>query len=97
MSDDPHFDEEDLLFSPRFGDHYFSRHDGRAECAHVFVAGNGLPQRWEDRESFKIGELGFGTGLNFLETWRTWMQFRQPGQHLNFISVEGYGFKKCQI
>ncbi len=90
MIDAPRFDDDDLLFSPRFGDHYFSRHDGRAECAHVFVGGNDLPEKWQGRESFTIGELGFGTGLNFLETWATWQRCRFPGQRLNFLSVEGF-------
>ena len=84
------FDDDDLLFSPQFDDHYFSRHDGRAECAHVFIAGNQLPDRWNGKNRFAIGELGFGTGLNFLETWRVWKQHRKPGQHLSFFSVEGF-------
>ena len=41
-------------------------------------------------QNFAIGELGFGTGLNFLETWRQWRDIRQPGQHLSFLSVEGF-------
>ena len=38
-----------------------------------FWRGNGLPKRWKHLragESFRIGELGFGTGLNFLVAWR---------------------------
>ncbi|MEE9376115.1 MAG: tRNA (5-methylaminomethyl-2-thiouridine)(34)-methyltransferase MnmD [Rhizobiaceae bacterium] len=82
------FDENELPFSTLYGDHYYSRHDGRAECAHVFLAGNGLPTRWQDTKVFTIGELGFGTGLNFLETWSSWKLFRKPGQQLNYVSVE---------
>ncbi len=77
-------------FSTRFDDHYYSRHDGRAECAHVFLAGNDLPARWRDRERFVIGELGFGTGLNMTETWRLWKTVRQPGQALSLVSIEAY-------
>jgi len=82
--------DSDLPFSTRFGDHYYSRDDGRAETRHVFLGGNGLPQRWEGRERFVIGELGFGTGLNFLETWACWREHRSPGQHLLFQSVEAF-------
>ena len=82
------FDDEGLLYSQTYDDLYFSRQDGRAECAHVFIAGNGLPARWSKKSDFFIGELGFGTGLNFLETWRQWIQVRKPGQHLVFTSVE---------
>ena len=79
-----------LPFSTRFNDHYYSRYDGRAETRHVFIEGNGLPKRWSGRERFVIGELGFGTGLNFLETWRVWREHRAPGQTLLFQSVEAF-------
>ncbi|NKB51506.1 MAG: tRNA (5-methylaminomethyl-2-thiouridine)(34)-methyltransferase MnmD [Rhizobiaceae bacterium] len=84
------FDDNDLLYSQQFQDHYYSRHDGRLECRHVFLDGNDLPQRWVNRPKFTIGELGFGTGLNFLVTWHLWQQKRQPGQQLTFLSVEGF-------
>ena len=73
-----------------FGDQFYSREDGRTECAHVFIGGNGLPGRWHDRERFHIAELGFGTGLNFVETWRQWIATRTPGQHLTFTSFEAF-------
>lgn len=84
------FDENDLPFSHRFEDHYYSRNDGRAECDHVFVQGNRIPERWAGTDQFVIGELGFGTGLNFLETWSQWCAQRRAGQHLTFVSVEGF-------
>lgn len=62
----------DMPYSPDFGDHFYCREDGRAECGHVFMDGNGLPGRWMSDAPFRIGELGFGTGLNFCETWRVW-------------------------
>ncbi len=79
-----------MPYSVRFGDHFFSRNDGCAESRHVFLNGNGLPQRWKARRSFQIAELGFGTGLNFLETWRQWRQTRKEDQHLSFTSFEAY-------
>ncbi|MGI9354501.1 MAG: tRNA (5-methylaminomethyl-2-thiouridine)(34)-methyltransferase MnmD [Rhizobiaceae bacterium] len=84
------WDENGLPFSTRFNDHYYSRNDGRAETRHVFIEGNGLPKRWSGRERFVIGELGFGTGLNFLETWRVWREHRAAGQTLLFQSVEAF-------
>lgn len=50
--------------STRFDDPYFSLENGLAETRHVFLGGNGLPERF--RDGFTIAELGFGTGLNFL-------------------------------
>ena len=88
------FHENDLLYSEQFGDHYYSRNDGRAETAHVFIAGNDLPDRWKICDTFTIGELGFGTGLNFLETWSCWIENRKPEQQLKFISLEGFPLTK---
>lgn len=82
--------EGDMPYSTQFGDHFYCRSDGRLECGHVFLAGNGLPDRWRDAQDFRIGELGFGTGLNFCETWRQWKLSRQPGAHLHFTSFELY-------
>lgn len=48
----------------RFDDPYFSLQGGLAETRHVFLAGNGLPDRL--RPGFHVAELGFGTGLNAL-------------------------------
>ena len=81
---------DDMPYSSTFGDHYYSKADGRAECAHVFLGGNDLPARWADKNTFTIAELGFGTGLNFVETRRQWQSCRQPDQGLRFISFERY-------
>lgn len=50
--------------STRFADPYYSLDDGLAETRHVFLAGNGLPDRL--RPGFHVAELGIGTGLNLL-------------------------------
>ena len=89
--------EGDQPFSEQFGDHFYSRADGRGETGHVFIGGNRLPGRWAGVENFTIGELGFGTGLNFLETWRVWKATRQIGQTLIFVSFEGFPLESDQI
>ena len=70
--------------SSRFDDPYFSFEDGLAETKHVFLRGNGLPDRF--RDGFHIAELGFGTGLNALATLAAW---RQKGS-FRFTSFEAY-------
>jgi tRNA U34 5-methylaminomethyl-2-thiouridine-forming methyltransferase MnmC len=85
----------DMPFSTAFGDHFYCREDGRAECGHVFLAGNGLPERWAAGGTFVIGELGFGTGLNFCETWRVWKQ--QATGSLHFISFELHPMDRADI
>lgn len=81
---------DDRPFSTTFGDHFFSRADGRAECAYVFLGGNDLPERWHDGCRFTIAELGFGTGLNFLETARQWRRRAGAGGTLHFVSFEAF-------
>jgi tRNA U34 5-methylaminomethyl-2-thiouridine-forming methyltransferase MnmC len=89
----------DMPYSTAFGDHFYCREDGRAECGHVFLAGNGLPARWRESRSFVIGELGFGTGLNFCETWWQWQltEGKPEGAHLHFISYELYPMDSASI
>jgi len=77
-----------LPVSPRFDDTYFSDVDGRAETREVFLGGNGLPERWRGGGTFTIAELGFGTGLNFLETVHCWSEFAPDGAALEFVSFE---------
>lgn len=73
--------------SRRFGDPYFSVHDGLAEARHVFLAGNGLPGRF--RPGFHIAELGFGTGLNMLAALIAWRAAGVAGP-LRFTSFEAF-------
>ncbi len=84
------WNEDGHPVSTLFGDLFHSRHDGQAESRHVFLAGNGLPERWAARPYFSIAELGFGTGLNFLETWRTWRATRPFAAQLSFASFEAF-------
>lgn len=94
--DDLTWSEGDMPYSQRFGDYFYSQSDGRAECRHVFLCGNRLPDRWETPGDFTIGELGFGTGLNFLETWRIWREC-ECGGTLSFVSYEAFPMTVEQI
>lgn len=81
--------------SARFGDSYFSREGGLSESRAVFLAGCGLPDLWTSgalaaRALFRVGELGFGTGLNALALWDLWRRTRAPGQRLVMASVEAF-------
>lgn len=90
--------EGDMPYSLAFDDHFYCQTDGRLECGHVFLSGNGLPQRWLEREGvFRIGELGFGTGLNLCETWRQWKEVRNGRSTLHFMSFELYPMKADEI
>lgn len=86
-----------MPYSTAFGDHFYCQTDGRLECGHVFLAGNGLPARWQQARNFLIGELGFGTGLNFCETWRQLQQQATPATELHFMSFELYPMRAEEI
>ncbi|GHU37559.1 hypothetical protein AGMMS50256_35660 [Betaproteobacteria bacterium] len=75
-----------------YGDVYHSAAGGHAQSRHVFLAGNGLPARWRERDSFAILETGFGLGLNFLATWLVWRNDPQRCRILRFISLEKHPF-----
>ncbi len=71
----------------QFDDPYFSIDNGMAETGHVFLGGNGLPERFT--KGFHIAELGFGTGLNLLAAWQAWLASGQSGC-LTYTSFEAY-------
>jgi len=83
--------------SRRFDDVYYASGGGLAETRHVFLDGAGLPDAWHGRDIFVVGETGFGTGLNFLATWRLWRETNDPGQRLHFVSVEGLPLEPADI
>jgi tRNA 5-methylaminomethyl-2-thiouridine biosynthesis bifunctional protein len=79
-------------FSLIYGDIYHSAAGGHAQARHVFLAGNELPDRWRDRDSFVILETGFGLGLNFLATWLAWRDDPRRCRTLRFVSFEKHPF-----
>jgi tRNA 5-methylaminomethyl-2-thiouridine biosynthesis bifunctional protein len=71
-----------------FGDVYHARGGAFEQARHVFLAGNGLPQRWAGREHFVVLETGFGLGHNFLATWAAWRDDDARCAHLWFLSLD---------
>lgn len=73
--------------SARFDDPYYSKADGLAETRHVFLAGNGLPERFAP--GFAVAELGFGTGLTLAVMRMSWRAAGMQGP-LRFTSFEAF-------
>ncbi len=71
------------------GDVYFSAENGLEETRVVFLAGAGFPARFNE-DLTVVGELGFGTGLNFLALMQLFLESAKPSARLHFVSVEGW-------
>lgn len=88
------FREDGTPFSPHFGDVYHSPSGAFAQSDFVFLKGNGLPQRWQNRRIFTVLETGFGMGVNFLATWNAWREDPARCERLHFVSVEKHPFAR---
>lgn len=88
--------QDDIPYASDFADVYFSKDDGFAESQYVFLQQNHLPQRFSSLENthFTVAETGFGTGLNFLNTWLLWKKHYKTGKKLYYISAELYPLHK---
>ena len=86
-----------VLRSEQFDDIYFSPEDGLAETRFVFLDGNNIPAAWQDKEQFVIAETGFGTGLNFLASWKLFEQAADGDQRLHYVSFEKYPLSRVEI
>ncbi|NCN04314.1 MAG: tRNA (5-methylaminomethyl-2-thiouridine)(34)-methyltransferase MnmD [Spirochaetales bacterium] len=54
--------QEQVPFNPTYDDWYFSPGSGYDESLYVFYEGNEISSRFSP--AFRVGEIGFGTGLN---------------------------------
>ena len=84
-------------YSHEYQDVYHSAEGGPEQARHVFLAGNGLPQRWHGRRIFTILETGFGFGLNFLATWQAWREDTRRCGRLHFVSIEKHPFVRRDL
>ncbi len=90
------WEPNDIPRSLEYGDIYYSTAGGLGEARHVFLAGNGLPERWRGERRFTIVETGFGTGLSFLATWA--LHRAEPAGsagELRYIEIEKHPLARC--
>ncbi|MGB1557922.1 MAG: tRNA (5-methylaminomethyl-2-thiouridine)(34)-methyltransferase MnmD, partial [Oceanococcaceae bacterium] len=80
--------EDGTPWSPAYGDVFHSRAGGLAQTEHVFIQGNDLLARWAQGQAFRVGELGLGSGLNFLCTVQRFLQCSPAGSQLNYVGIE---------
>lgn len=88
-----------LPYAPDFEDVYYSRNDALGESSYVFLEGNQLPARFASLENkqFIIAELGFGAGLNFLNTCRLWCEQAPAAATLHYIACELYPLRLSDL
>ncbi|MFP8967144.1 bifunctional tRNA (5-methylaminomethyl-2-thiouridine)(34)-methyltransferase MnmD/FAD-dependent 5-carboxymethylaminomethyl-2-thiouridine(34) oxidoreductase MnmC [Pokkaliibacter sp. CJK22405] len=94
------WDEQGQPESGLFQDVYFSRENGLEETHYVFLEHNDLPERWHkmaDHEHFTIAETGFGTGLNFLCAWKSFLETAPETARLHFLSVEKFPLTRSDL
>lgn len=84
-------------WSERFEDTYFDSDNGLEESRHVFLGGCALPDQWANQNRFVIGELGFGTGLNFLAAWKLWRRTAPRHSVLHYLSVDQFPLTAHEI
>lgn len=77
--------QEDSPFSERFQDIYYHRRGGWAESDWVYVGGNDVPERCR-QPLLQVGEIGFGTGLNFFNTVKHFQE--RGGSRLVYVACE---------
>ncbi len=83
--------DDSVPHSTRFDDYYFSSDNGLEEVDHTFIQPNRLVERFTHcKDTFRIAETGFGSGLNFLSVVQLWLQHSSADYSLHFISFEKY-------
>lgn len=85
--------------SEHYQEAYYSAAGGDQETQHVFLDGCQLAQqiRKPDRTTLVVGELGFGSGLNFLSTWALFRECAREGQRLHYWSVDRHPLSALEL
>lgn len=78
-------DGSTTLQHPGHGETYHSRHGARIESTEVFLRNSGALERFEQRLSTRVLEIGFGTGFNFLLTAEAALR---GGATLDYVAIE---------
>lgn len=92
-----HEDARGVPVSPDYGDAYHGDAGPLPQARHVFLSGNGLPQRWRGRHLFTIAETGFGLGHNFLAAWQAWRDDPQRSGQLHYLAFEAHPFAVADL
>ena len=89
--------DQGLPYSALYGDIYHPQAGALQQAEHVFLHGNGLPERWRGRDRFVVLETGFGLGNNFLAVWDAWRRDAQRCTRLHFVSIERHPLRRADL
>ena len=78
------------FFTPSVDAPHLRQYGGLERAHNIFLGGCGLPTAWSGQAQWRILEIGFGLGLNFLATWATWKADPLRPKQLHFVSTEPY-------
>lgn len=92
------FQADGTPYSEKFSDIYFDSHDGIAQSEAVFIDASNVEKKLANTpkdSTLTVAETGFGTGLNFLLTLRSYQKLLESPKssslaQLHFISTEKY-------
>ncbi|CAG5080898.1 tRNA (5-methylaminomethyl-2-thiouridine)(34)-methyltransferase MnmD [Parvicella tangerina] len=79
-------DGSHTLYLPDIDETYHSRHGAVQEAMHVFIQ-NGLLFKANDQQEIKILEIGWGTGLNSLLTYKA---VKEQGLRVYYTGIEKF-------
>ena len=78
-----------LPFSNIYQDRFF-QDDAISEIINIFIEPNQLLERIKNNSQIRIGELGFGFGLNFLVTAKFWFENNKNfnSHNLEYLAID---------
>ncbi|MBN8554964.1 MAG: bifunctional tRNA (5-methylaminomethyl-2-thiouridine)(34)-methyltransferase MnmD/FAD-dependent 5-carboxymethylaminomethyl-2-thiouridine(34) oxidoreductase MnmC [Deltaproteobacteria bacterium] len=97
------WNDSNLPYSKEFDDIYYADESGLDEGRYLFLKQNKIAERMcTSKRALVIGELGFGTGLNFLSVWDLWEKVKRESPlstapWVHFLSCEKYPLAPDQM
>jgi tRNA 5-methylaminomethyl-2-thiouridine biosynthesis bifunctional protein len=82
--------EANVPYSKDFEDSYYSLAGGLDESQYVYIQQNQILERCKSQSLLKVAEIGFGSGLNFLLTWKAWLEAGNTQCQLDYIAFEKF-------
>ncbi|RME59149.1 MAG: FAD-dependent oxidoreductase [Candidatus Dadabacteria bacterium] len=89
--------ENNFPLSALYRDIYFPRKEPLAFAEKVFLEGTNLLEKSKKINPLTVGEIGFGAGINFLVTVKTFLQKAPSSAALSFYSVESLPLSHSDI